>query len=664
MRQIGVLVFLLLPTACGPGGSPDFDGDGFPDSEDCEPEDPAIHPGADDPYGDDVDQNCDGADGIDSDGDGFPAPGEGTEVSPVDCDDSRADVYPGAPEEPDDGVDSDCDGEDNAVVDTDGDGTPDEEDCAPEDPALSEADADGDGISTCGGDCDDDDPDRLPFNTDAPCDGVESDCVYDPLEGDEDGDGWLACGDDCDDSDPAVHPGALDDPDDGSDADCDGLDGSTLDAAAAVFAAPVPADRTGWALAAAGDVNGDGYDDFLVGAGVAPCAVYLVAGSATPEGGILGPSTARNVFVSANEDERCGYSVAGPGDVDGDGLDDILIGAPVVDQYNATGGGAYLVFGASLPGAGTVDLATADVVIEGEAQYNTGYSVAGAGDVDGDGGPDLLVGARGVFPGIEGAETPDGRVYLFLSGTVAGGGVINCADAWAILGQEEGRPNNGSNAAAGDIDGDGFADVMVGYGLFLGSRVAQGGDFPGGTEDATFAPFRPGSISPAGDVDGDGRPDLLLGTTSMVSPGKASLWSGADLAEGRAMPDSAALAMWFGELEHHQLGWSVAGVGDADGDGLGDLLIGAPGDEGAGLGAGAAYLIRSSSLELGPAGSLLAAADAAWAGPEAHDRAGRAVAGAGDFNGDGRADLLVGGPNDSYWGQDEPGLVWLLLSPP
>jgi hypothetical protein len=216
--RLVLLVVLLALSACGSVEQRyDLDGDGDEDRFDCAPSDPSIHPSADDIYGDDVDADCDGGDGVDVDGDGYPinVESDGEYGALLDCDDLNPTVHPGAPDTVGDQRDSNCDGHDGQ-------------------------DADGDdhaSVGSGGADCDDDDPTTHPLALDPYGDGLDTDCGgVDGFDGD--GDGHPAfdadyAGDfahwDCNDATPAIHPGVEDLLGDGLDADCDGIDGEDAD---------------------------------------------------------------------------------------------------------------------------------------------------------------------------------------------------------------------------------------------------------------------------------------------------------------------------------------------------------------------------------------------------------------------------------------------------
>jgi hypothetical protein len=183
----------------------------------------------------------------------------------------------------------------------------------------------------------------------------------------------------------------------------------------AVFTAQSTGDQAGAAVAGAGDVDGDGHGDVLVGApsrgaaGSTSGAAYLLtwtAGAGLPGGSLAG---ATSIFTGEDAADRAGTTVAGPGDVDGDGRDDLLVGAPYDETGGTTAGAAYLVYGASAA-AGTTSLSAADARFLGEsAGDEAGAAVGGVGDLDGDGVADLAFGA----PGTGSAA---GTVYFVLGG--------------------------------------------------------------------------------------------------------------------------------------------------------------------------------------------------------------------------------------------------------
>ncbi|MCK6531283.1 FG-GAP-like repeat-containing protein, partial [Myxococcota bacterium] len=390
--------------------------------------------------------------------------------------------------------------------------------------------------------------------------------------------GYVADDTDCDDADPGIYPGAPEVCGDGVDGDCLGaasgcvLEGDLSASAADVYlVGEQGGDRAGHAVAHA-DLDGDGYQDLLVGApgypgGLSAGALYVVYG---PVWGTIDLSLADARIEGEAAGDLAGYSVSGAGDLDGDGNEDVLVGAPGVGVVGGKEGAAYVLYG---PLTGTGSLATAGAKMTGEAMGDgAGTAVAAAGDVNGDGSPDLAVGA----PFYDGRGVDSGAAYLVL-GPVWGVMDLSLADA-TLMGPRRGE-QAGWSLAGGDFDGDGRGDLLVGA---PGSRA-------GG----------PGS-------------------------GAAYLARGPVL--GRRNLGTVAAATLVGEGPQDQAGWSVASAGDVDGDGADDVLVGARRFDGGGTDAGAAYLLAGS-----PTGTIdLSLADASLTGYVSLDLAGAAVGGGGD----------------------------------
>ncbi len=517
------------------------------------------------------------------------------------------------------------------------------------------------------------------------CNGEDDDGDGDVDEGftDADGDGFASCVD-CDDTDPTVHPGVWEDPDDGIDTDCDGTDATGLDVSDAAFLGEDSGDAAGNSVAHIGDVDGDGLGDVLLGArynadgGTLAGKAYLVPGSTILAGGDVDLSNIATTFTGEDAGDWAGYAVALAGDVDGDGLNDILIGAPKNDDGGMDAGKTGLYFGSTLLVGGAFDLGSADAVFVGEAADDySGYSVASAGDVDGDGLDDILIGA--VYGG--GADEY-GKAYLFFGSTIQGGGTFDLSSADASFrGEHDGDEAGDSVASAGDVDGDGLDDILIGapgasipagdHGgntyLMFGSTILGGGTFLLSSADVTFEgeethDYSGDAVDSAGDVDGDGLDDILIGAPSNdegdYSAGKSYLLLGSTIQAGDVTNLSAAHAAFIGEDAYDYAG-EIASAGDVDGDGADDVLIGAWSNFDGGDHAGKIYLVLASTFQGG--GSFdLSGADAAFVGEAGYDYLDQS-GGAGDVNGDGLDDLLLGAR-----GNDEAGLhagkCYVLLS--
>jgi len=423
-------------------------------------------------------------------------------------------------------------------------------------------------------------------------------------------------------------------------------------------------DYAGYSVASAGDVDGDGLEDVLVGAhsnddgGSNTGKVYLFLAASLGEGGTLELGTADYEFIGESDGDGAGSSVASAGDVDGDGLDDILIGAP--DYGTSSYGRVYLVFAASLGISTTVDLSSADFIIYGSSSYYTGatgVAISSAGDFDGDGLGDILVGSPYNY----------GNAGLFYGSSIAnhirsGASVrsLSSADLF-FFGETSNNYLGASVACAGDVNGDGLDDILMGaYGNSSHNGAAYlilGGTSPSTsiylTSTSSFDQYIRGhsieyvgsSVSSAGDVDGDGLDDILIGAKynndGGTYAGKAYVVLGSSLTLGGRdlWLYSESDYTFTGRNEHDYLGMDVASAGDVDGDGLGDLLLGAFGNDDGTVSAGKTYLVLGSSL---PSGGGEISDWLGLNGEVTSDQSGYAIASAGDIDGDGVDEILIG----------------------
>ena len=234
-------------------------------------------------------------------------------------------------------------------------------------------------------------------------------------------------------------------------------------------------DCAGYALAGAGDVNGDGYKDFLIGAWGndevlwGRGKVYLILGLANPNWGpAFSLANADACFLGETANDYAGRAVAGAGDVNRDGLDDMLISSSYNDETGAEAGQVYLILGRRAADWGrTFSLSDANASFRGEHSPDyAGYSVAGAGDTNRDGYADFLVGAYKADPTT--VLTDAGRAYLVLgkpTGWHMDTDLAEAATANYILAYDgEARDDRAATDVAGgdDVNGDGFADFLVG----------------------------------------------------------------------------------------------------------------------------------------------------------------------------------------------------------
>ena len=274
------------------------------------------------------------------------------------------------------------------------------------------------------------------------------------------------------------------------------------------------------------------------------------------------------------EGDRFGYSVSSAGDVNRDGRDDLIVGAPMNDEVGRRAGSAHVYSGSG--GSLLFDF-------YGKAHTELGHSVSGAGDVNGDGWDDVIVGApRTVYSGTERAYVFSGR-----DGTVL----------WSWTGWVEWFGH--SVSGAGDVNGDGHADVIVGapgtdfFTWQSYARVFSGldGSVLHSFHELAAADRFGYSVSGSGDLDGDGFADLIVGAPQAdgigADSGCARVFSGIDGAHLFSLEGDSA-----GDLFGH----SVGGEADFNGDGQPDLVAGALGDDNNGSESGSARLFSGVPL--------------------------------------------------------------------
>lgn len=376
-------------------------------------------------------------------------------------------------------------------------------------------------------------------------------------------------------------------------------------------------DRYGFAVEGLGDVNADGYSDYAVGSPGSD-EVGTDAGKVVVISGIDGQEIYR--ILGRSSFDEFGWAISAIGDLDADGVQDFIVGAPFADSAGFKSGEAAVFSGKT---GSLIKQLTA-----GGAREVYGIAVDGAGDVDNDGTPDYIVGAHG--DNVNGDNSGSARVY---SGKTH-------ALLYLVTGDSAADFFGQTVAGVGDLDLDGYADFAVGApdddnnGAESGMcRVYSGRTggvlktLNGDAGDDFFGHF----VSSAGDVDKDGRPDFIVGACQFFGlnpkPGYARVYSGANFQviwtfRGKSSAD------FFGE--------PVRGAGDVDGDGHADLLVGMHLDDRSATNAGRVELFS------GRDGSLLLAVN----GQRKDAHLGYQVAPVGDVNGDKTPDFLVGAPGD------------------
>jgi len=418
----------------------------------------------------------------------------------------------------------------------------------------------------------------------------------------------------------------------------------------------------GYSAAATGDVNGDGFGDVVIGARSRTQTEGSEGRALVYHGSPGGlSSTPAWTFDGGENSAGFGSSVAGAGDVNGDGYADVVVGAPWHDGPGSTAGRAYVFHGSAAGLAATPAWTTAGDQIEA----HHGQAVAGAGDVNGDGYADVIVGADGYTNGEDG----EGRAYVYLGSPgglattpvwTAESNQAHCLFAWSV-------------ATAGDVNGDGYAEVIVGspqYDQTPGDNAGRAFVYYGSAAGPAASPGWTNwclqafawygiSVGTAGDVNGDGFPEVIVG---------ASFYDNGEEDEGAAFvyPGFAAglatTPFWVGETNRIQGGYfdwqfPVGTAGDVNGDGFSDVLFGASMYSNGEVYEGRAFAFHGGGDGLGTFPAWFTNGGQAGAGW------GWSVATAGDVNGDGYSDIIA--VADRYDnGQVDEGKAWVYHGTP
>ncbi|MBX7042007.1 MAG: FG-GAP-like repeat-containing protein [Ignavibacteria bacterium] len=389
--------------------------------------------------------------------------------------------------------------------------------------------------------------------------------------------------------------------------------GLSMDAVAdVIFTGEGPGNFFGQHFSSTGDVNNDGYDDFIAGAyghSSNKGRAYVFFGGQTMD------NTPDVIMNGEYSNDYFGSSASSAGDVNDDGFDDVIIGAY---RYGSDTGRAYIYYGGSLMNN------VSDVTLTGEGG-NFGVNVSAAGDVNGDGYSDVIVGAY--------RYANAGKVYLFF-----GGSSMNKISDLTISGGIDSAVFGMSTSSAGDLNRDGYSDIIVGaahptqpgkaFVYFGGASMNEFADvtYTGESNADNFGV----SVAATGDFTGDGYTELLVGASEHNSQvGRAYFYEYNIIPENFALDSVKRL---FGPGSFQGFGMSVSSAGDVNKDGFNDFIVGSTWN----ASTGKAYIFYGGTV-------FDTIPDVILSGEEGQSSEfGKVVSTAGDVNGDGYDDVIVG----------------------
>ncbi|MFC1780447.1 carboxypeptidase regulatory-like domain-containing protein [Patescibacteria group bacterium] len=376
-------------------------------------------------------------------------------------------------------------------------------------------------------------------------------------------------------------------------------------------------DESGKSVSGIGDVNNDGYNDFIIGAdgnddgGSHAGQTYLIFGKESGWSMDTDLSSADASFLGEEIDDASAYTISSAGNVNNDNYDDFLIGAYFNDEGGSEAGQTYLILGKGSGWSMDTDLSNADASFIGENDADvSGIVLSDIGDVNGDNYDDFAIGA----PGYAASFPITGKIYIIFGKASGWSSDVDLSTAGAsFIGINEGSSSCRAVSGLGDINNDNFDDFAVG--CYDDDQVAS-------SAGQTF---------------------IILG--------KSSGWT-----SGNSIVDEAD-ASFTGEDESDNSGNAVSSVGNVNNDDYSDFIIGAYHDEEGGSYSGQTYLILGKASGWSMSTSL-STADASFLGENPDDYSGISVSGAGDVNNDTYDDFIIGSGNPE---EDVAGETYLIM---